>query len=86
MYGFAYKSLCEIDREGLNPVLCALTGLTLKEFNCIESAIFMAFNCNLNVSEDHFTKKVIALEEAAADAAVSQVLSSESIETVQPVE
>ena len=66
MYGFAYKNLCEIDREGLNIKLSALTSLSLKEFNCIESTVFMAFNANLNVSEDYFSNKVAAFEKAAA--------------------
>ena len=30
MYGFAYKILCEIDREGLNVPLSTLNNLSLK--------------------------------------------------------
>ena len=38
----------------------------------------MAFECNLNVTEDYFSNKVAAFEKAAAADAVTQVLCSES--------
>lgn len=78
MYGFAYKNLSEIDREGLNLQLSALTGLSLKEFNHVESTIFRAFDFNLNVTEEYFSNKVAAFEKAAAADAVTQDMCSGS--------
>lgn len=71
MYGFAYKNLSEIDREGLNLQLSALTGLSLKEFNHVESTVFRAFDFNLNITEEYFLNKVAAFEKAAAADAVT---------------
>ena len=70
MYGFAYKILCEIDREGLNVQLSTLNSLSLKEFNHIESYFFIAFNCNISASEERFSNKTIALDKAASAVAV----------------
>jgi len=78
MYGFAYKNLSEIDRVGLNLQLGALTQLSLKEFNQIESQVFRAFDYNLNVTEEYFLNKVAAFEKAAAADAVTQDKCSES--------
>lgn len=66
MYGFAYKSLCEIDRVGLNVQLSTLNQLSLKDFNAIESYVFLSFNCNIYIPEERFTNKIVALEKAAA--------------------
>ena len=81
MYGFAYKSLCEIDREGLNAQFSNLNQLSLKDFNAIESYFFLAFNCNINVGEERFTNKIASLEKAAAADVSIQVLCSESAES-----
>ena len=82
MYGFAYKNLSEIDREGLNLQLSALSGLSLKEFNHVESTVFRAFDFNLNVTEEYFLNKVAAFEKAAAADAVTQDKCSESVGSV----
>lgn len=81
MYGFAYKSLCEIDREGLNVKLSALTQLSSKEFNSTESMIFLAFDCNVNVSEEYFSNKIAALEKMAVADMATEVLCSASVKS-----
>ena len=81
MYGFAYKSLCEIDREGLNIQLSKLNQLSLTDFNAIESHFFMAFDFNIYVPEERFTNKIAALEKSAAADVPVQVLCTQSIES-----
>ena len=83
MYGFAYKILCEIDREGLNVQLSTLNNLSLREFNRIESLFFVAFNCNISIEEERFSNKIAALEKAAASEQVVQVLCSDSVSSTE---
>ena len=83
MYGFAYKFLCEIDREGLNVQLSTLNNLSLKEFNRIESLFFVAFNCNISITEERFSNKIAALEKAAAAEQAVQILCSESVSSAE---
>ena len=82
MYGFAYKNLSEIDREGLNLKLSALTQLSLKEFNHVERQVFMAFDFNLNVEEEYLLNKVAAFEKAAAADVAPQDMCSKSANSV----
>ena len=50
MFGFAYKMLCEIDRSSLNTTLSGLLGISLAEFNRLESSFYIALGFNVSVT------------------------------------
>ena len=82
MFNFAYKMLCEIDRASLNLSLSSLTNISLKDFNLLESSIFVAFDFNVNVTEEQFKTQLEALEKAAIQEYSTQVFDLESIGSI----
>ena len=82
MFNFAYKMLCEIDKASLNLSLSSLTNISLKDFNLLESSIFVAFDFNVNVTEEQFKTQLEALEKAVIQEYSTQVFDLESIGSI----
>ena len=82
MFNFAYKMLCEIDRASLNLSLSSLTNISLKEFNRLEKAFFVAFDFNVSVTEERFKTQLEVLEKAALQEYSTQVFDLESIGSI----
>ncbi len=65
-YGFAFKYLEEIDWESLNGPLAKLLGMSVKQFNMMESEVFAALNYDIGITEDIFKTRLGTVSQECA--------------------